>query len=1448
MPGDYISQLQLARQLEQKAREAAKNREEAERKLDEAEKVIASLREFDVQSADAQRLFLESKEAFSNRDFKMALSLATKSIEATEKAKAEKIETIITSILDLLSLFEKGDRDSEEIMNFVQKTRNLASEKRLKEALLSATSTWNKAEQYVNRKLADYFGKVQSLLLLAESNGISIDEEKEMLTHARKWLDELQYASTIKELNACFDRIKNLIHSHLELQIEKILDVKASYEELGIDFSPINNIIAQIRKEIEQEDYDRAFRTVKIAESEVQNLLINGIRSNFERLKKRVEFLEMNGIEIKRAKELVRNGFEYVGTQRIAEAKETLKELKNVLSKGEEEYLVRLISKLRNKLVLAKRLGVDLDQPLKLLESSKSSFKSGEFESAVDFVHKADGFLEKALEGHREVEMELAKTKQLLLMSSVYPVDMKRAKELMNNSRELVLARNFTAAAEQLRAAQKEAHRALQEYFARAVMELELKAATAMRMGADLTEEHALLDGIIKTVKDGKYIEVAASIKRCNEMINEKMKLAAKGMITSAQRFLENRAGHLDVSAAESMIGDARAALEKGELEKAYDLAQAVIETLRKSEAESLSIKIQEARDLLDLARRLGAESITLSEKLKSAERLRDNGDFSESFRLVIDVIDFGSSVVVDELTRELTKLIRSVGSARRNGVEVSKIDRLAEEASLAINTKDFTRAFRIIKEAGELLEKTIALHTEIYDKIVEISSLLREAREQGKDTSEAIALLTKGKRLFEIGKYDEAKVILNDCYAETEKIVAPFIATRRIPLIKDLISIMKRIGLETSPVEKMIGDAETNAKAGRYLVALNAAREAERIATTSLIREISLRIESLKSEIARAKKSGREVKSIEQIVEKAEKLLWESRFNDTLKALDLAKAEIDQNVALERRAREHIQLAEKIIDEVGSLGIDVAAARNSLTQSMNLMNVGKFIIASEMARKAAEQASQLAVDKIKNELKRIEEFCQKEGLEGIDLKTAKSSIDEFDHLIGTWRFRQAKALIDHLSSEIERIRRQKQMSTQTIIEVKERAKVAKESGLHIDHVEKLLSQADEKMKAGAFSEAFAIAMWCSEELRSITESFEKRMYEIQKTEKLIKLLKKNGRDINELSEIIRSAEEALRGLEFEKAALLIQRAVVKATSELDSLAKEKMKELNSLYQLLSQFSSEVDVLQIGSDIRQMETGELKTSDLENIEEKIEATKSLLFNKIEERVTRLRERIDNERKAGKEISLSEFFITTAKEMLDQENYREAIEALEKAERSIGISIEKYREFERMKETLAHLVERASSKGIPIEKNKEVLIKAEKEEPEKIDHMIETLKEAILSLESEIEMLMPEIAIDVDFLEEPIANQWTKARIKLRNDGTAMARDISLKFHGDVDVKGPLVIEWMKGQEEVSLDLEVLPRRSGVIPIMLELTCKPALSDEPCEFESTFEIEARESKS
>ena len=42
-----------------------------------------------------------------------------------------------------------------------------------------------------------------------------------------------------------------------------------------------------------------------------------------------------------------------------------------------------------------------------------------------------------------------------------------------------------------------------------------MKSATAMKMGADVAEESALLDDVIKTVKEGNYVAVSDIIQRC---------------------------------------------------------------------------------------------------------------------------------------------------------------------------------------------------------------------------------------------------------------------------------------------------------------------------------------------------------------------------------------------------------------------------------------------------------------------------------------------------------------------------------------------------------------------------------------------------------------------------------------------------------------------------------------------------------------------------------------------------------------------------------------------------------------------------------------------------------------------------------------------------------------------------------------------------------------------
>jgi hypothetical protein len=174
--GDYLKQISLTKQLEQRTKEAARNRKEAEEKMAESEKAIASAKSFDASTTEAERLLQESRQANQQKDYKEALGLAAKALEAAELAKKAKVASIIDSSLSLLHLFEQKDVPGE-LLSSAEKAQALLNEGAMELALAKARELWDASERFTNAKEADRLSLAQSLILLAEGNSILPGEE-----------------------------------------------------------------------------------------------------------------------------------------------------------------------------------------------------------------------------------------------------------------------------------------------------------------------------------------------------------------------------------------------------------------------------------------------------------------------------------------------------------------------------------------------------------------------------------------------------------------------------------------------------------------------------------------------------------------------------------------------------------------------------------------------------------------------------------------------------------------------------------------------------------------------------------------------------------------------------------------------------------------------------------------------------------------------------------------------------------------------------------------------------------------------------------------------------------------------------------------------------------------------------------------------------------------------
>ena len=210
MPGDYVKQLQLAKQLEQKAKEAARGRETAEAKIEEATALLSKVKEMQAVSAETEKLLTLANQSYSDKDYKEALSYAVKSAEASVRARKERLQEMLRearSLLERVAELGKAEADTEKAL---KKASEAIDSGDLDEAFSLSKDAWDASERNANRVLSDAFGLAQSSLLFAERLELKVDKQKTALRNCREALESGDVGKSVELINSLSGALRSM--------------------------------------------------------------------------------------------------------------------------------------------------------------------------------------------------------------------------------------------------------------------------------------------------------------------------------------------------------------------------------------------------------------------------------------------------------------------------------------------------------------------------------------------------------------------------------------------------------------------------------------------------------------------------------------------------------------------------------------------------------------------------------------------------------------------------------------------------------------------------------------------------------------------------------------------------------------------------------------------------------------------------------------------------------------------------------------------------------------------------------------------------------------------------------------------------------------------------------------------------------------------------------------
>lgn len=1440
MAGDYLKQMQLTKQLEQKTKEAAKNRKEAEDRMAEAEKAIASAKTFDTGVAEAEKALVEGGQAFQQKDYKLALSLATRSIAASDKAKGNKVNSIIDSGEELLKLFHEKEVPPE-LQAAVKKARDLLEEGRMEEALAKSRELWDAVERFVNSRVADMFSNAQSLLLTAERLKVGTEGERQMLVQARKKLEEGEYDASISQLKDCMETVSAGLRNAFNSRAEGINAIADQAKEIGLGFSKAEDTLKKARGFSDRGDFEAAFSNLGIAESESNTIVSRGLQGRFEALKQRATVLKGYGVNVTGIIIDITKGKELARTDRIDDSISSWHELEGSLRDLETEETLRLVGKLRARLLIAKKTGTDISGVIAMLDQSRLTLNKGDFQGAAQQIDEADKLLEKALEGYRDVEENLLKTKALFAQASELKVNLSDPKKKVDLSRQLVMKRDFKRASEQLKAAQDEAHRGIQAHLGQDIMRAEMKVTLALKLGAEITAESALLEDIVARTKRGEYDGINEAIDNCIHEVDHKIYGIAERTLYDAKNQLDTYTGPINITNYRNTLYQANEVLREGQPIRAYELAVGSIEAIRRDEKSALDDRINEARHLLSIARDIGSESVTLNDKLNRAQELRSQGSIPESLRLTAEVLQYARSIIKDELTRQLVLLAKAVSMGRKGGIEVLQAERLSEEASKALGHGELEKGYALMREGETTLERLRTVHARIYDRVVEITVMLKEADAQSLDSSKQAGMLSNAKRLFEAGRYEEALPAIAKTFVETEKLVAPFMAPRKAQAARDLLAVAKRLGFDVGAPQKRLDGAQRLIDKKEYATAMISIREVEKTVMSILVNGAEKELEQVRDLLMRARDLGSDINSAQQIFNKAESLLRERRVYDALRAIDMAKNELDQSLLMSEKAQDTLERAQSVIADAQEFGVRVDPAIELLRQARNYNKMGRHGIAHELAKKASDQASSAAADMVQERMRKVEAEFLSEGLEGPDLEATLRIKAEIGSRLEARRFREAAALLKSFEEELGRVKAQKELSRRSIEEMEVKVNQAKDKGLSNTKVDSLLAQAKQSLEAGAFFESYSLSARCGEELKGQADLFDRRMAQLEELNQEAKELEGEdaGKTVKEMAE---AARNSISALDFESATLSLRRGKAAAQEAKTRIASERLKNLENLMGL----AEEMPIDRASLPHISLHMMELKKEggplDLKELREAVEAMAQLMQQRIEMRVVTVEEHVSEARRSGADVSASVDLLLKAKALAHQGKFRGAVNTVLDAERSIGVAEEEQKQYIETRLKVEAKIEHARRNGLELVET--IALYREAEHLKEKDHHAAQARiaKALEAADQAAEQFLPDIQVDLHFLEELKFDIWTKAQLHLTNEAKAMAREVSVAISGDMEARGFSTLTKLRGGERLNVDIEVKPLVRGTAHVNLALECRPVLSNDPVGYDSEFDVE------
>ncbi|MCG7844565.1 MAG: hypothetical protein MIO90_03950, partial [Methanomassiliicoccales archaeon] len=953
----------------------------------------------------------------------------------------------------------------------------------------------------------------------------------------------------------------------------------------------------------------------------------------------------------------------------------------------------------------------------------------------------------------------------------------------------------------------------------------------------DVSEESGLLEDLTSRVRKGDFELVHGSLITISSSVEEKTVAVVSEELKRAWDVLSRYADSPETAMAATSLQEAKEHLEKKDYQEAHDQIDAVTSELLAERRKNLDRTVQDGHTLLDMAKQLGAESVTLREKLQRAEELKAFGRMDEASLLAEEVVSYGRSIVSSEVDSKLTELMQRITVARKGGVEVGQAEHITEQGSTALHKDELESAFELTMNARRSLDEVVAAHQRLMERLEENESLIEAAKKADVDVKEAQEAVIHGGMLLRSGRYADATKELDRAQSALRRNASSFILSSKQKQMEDMAQLRDRLGLGGSEQRlQQLGPLDAGDLDGSLNALASLREEWEEEITTWLAQELT----SCQKDIDKAVTAGSSVGHVQQILARGRSSLSERKLLEAMRAVELVRAELDNAVQADRRLNDALAMIDESLEQLKEMKADVRDATVLLEQARALRRTGQSSTSSDLAERALARCQAIARERITS-LMGFAGGLTNERMNWEDLRTARKMNDDIEEALKNYRYRHAHLLARSFREELERVLQDKAQADEEMRRFETRLKEEMKLGLRPESLQKALEKAKVMVAQGRFVQALSSVSVARDELRALSEMYESRLHEYNLLRESLNSLEVLDPRKDRVEELLDQSWSALKEMQFEPASLYLRRAKNALNEFLTVRTNELLWEFNPLHDLIKRLKLQKKFSANIAEIERSSIDAVTARDLNRLSRSVELVKAGMRDIFEEQREKARTLIEKASRADKQTGRSWELWSESETQAANGDLWDAFNSLETAVNAIGRKGGDSPEV--LSKQLSDMLDVANRHRVELRGTEKAYAEALALIKEGKNAMSQ-LRTACEISRKEVRATYPDIAAELQFVGEALEGRPMDVIVHLKNEAEYEARNVRAFIFGDVDVKGMVEAESLKAMAETEGRITIVPMKPGLLSLGISVKCKPLLTEEDVLYDSKFDLDVK----